>query len=72
MLQPGGRLLYVTCSILPEENQLVISHFLDPRSDARAVSLAAHFGVTAGVGRQRLPGIHDGDGFFYACLERIA
>ncbi|MES7852293.1 RsmB/NOP family class I SAM-dependent RNA methyltransferase, partial [Cutibacterium acnes] len=30
LLKPGGRLVYATCSILPEENQAVAAAFSDP------------------------------------------
>ncbi len=28
LLKPGGRLVYATCSLLPEENQQIVEHFL--------------------------------------------
>ncbi|MEN3338344.1 MAG: rRNA (cytosine967-C5)-methyltransferase [Acidobacteriota bacterium] len=33
VLRPGGRLIYATCSSEPEENELVLSRFLEARSD---------------------------------------
>jgi 16S rRNA (cytosine967-C5)-methyltransferase len=76
MLAPGGRLLYSTCSILPDENQGVVQRFLETESRVRPVDLSA--GVTlapgvrqAGPGVQLLPGAAAGtDGFYYACVEK--
>lgn len=70
LLAAGGRLVYVTCSILPDENARQIDAFLARHPDARAVPLDARFGRPAGAGRQRLPGDDDMDGFFHAALER--
>jgi len=70
LLRPGGILLYVTCSLLPEENQCQIDRFLDRRADARVVPIDAPWGRPAGAGRQTLPGEREMDGFFYARLTR--
>jgi len=40
LLRPGGKLLYVTCSILPQENTEVLTRFLAGRPDARVAPLA--------------------------------
>jgi 16S rRNA (cytosine967-C5)-methyltransferase len=76
MLAVGGRLLYSTCSVLPDENQGVVEQFLKTESTARAGALPA--GVTLapgalerGTGVQLLPGPEAGtDGFYYACVEK--
>ncbi|GAB6066710.1 16S rRNA (cytosine(967)-C(5))-methyltransferase RsmB [Methylothermus subterraneus] len=70
LLARGGRLLYVTCSLLPEENEAQIRAFLAEHPDARAVPIHAAWGQVTGWGRQILPGEQDMDGFFYACLEK--
>jgi 16S rRNA (cytosine967-C5)-methyltransferase len=76
MLAGGGRLLYSTCSVLPDENQRVVERFLEGEPSARAVAFPA--GVTLapgslerGTGVQLLPGAEAGtDGFYYACVEK--
>ncbi len=70
-LAQGGQLLYVTCSVLKDENEEQISWFLEQKDDAREMAIDLPFGVTRSVGRiQILPGEHDMDGFFYALLEK--
>jgi len=70
-LAPGGQLLYVTCSVLKDENERQISWFLDQKADAREINIDLPFGSKRSAGRvQILPGEHDMDGFFYALLAR--
>jgi len=83
MLAPGGRLLYSTCSVLPDENQQVVDRFLALEPSARAVALPSGVlprealeqrGAVPGEGQgaaQLLPGAAAGtDGFYYACVEK--
>ncbi|WP_438764407.1 16S rRNA (cytosine(967)-C(5))-methyltransferase RsmB [Kushneria sp. TE3] len=69
-LAPGGRLLYATCSVLPEENAEQIAAFLGRTPDARACPITADWGQSAGEGRQLMPTPDGHDGFFYALLEK--
>jgi len=64
LLVPGGRLLYVTCSVLRAENQAVTEAFVRRTPDAQlpVFGSAGHF--------QLLPGEANTDGFYYACLTR--
>lgn len=71
-LAPGGRLLYATCSVFPQENQRIITRFLRDQADARVRPLAVDWGQDTGDGRQLLPQPGGHDGFFYACLEKPA
>lgn len=72
LLLPGGRMLYATCSVFPEENDLQIEAFLARSADARRLPLAA---LPAGLGEvvdgQILPG-KCSDGFYYALLEKLS
>ena len=76
LLAPGGRLLYCTCSVLPEENEQVVSRLLgvEPAVAAAAMPKAERLAPGARerpVGVQLLPGAEAGtDGFYYACLEK--
>lgn len=72
LLRPGGVLLYVTCSVLAKENAGRISRFLASTPDAQALPLPDRAGREAAVGRQRLPGDEQCDGFYYALLSRKA
>ena len=75
MLADGGRLLYATCSVLPEENEEVIARVLEAHPAVRPAALAAAATVPGAhplsFGVQLLPGAAAGtDGFYYACLEK--
>lgn len=71
-LKPGGRLLYATCSILPEENSQQIAAFLARHTDARERPIEASWGQAMTHGRQILPGESAMDGFYYALLLKSA
>jgi len=65
VLRPGGKLLYVTCSVFPEENEAVVRAFLERTPGAQRLALAG------GAPAQLLPGpTHDG--FFFAQLTKRA
>lgn len=70
IVKPGGRLLYATCSILPEENQQQVVAFLANHADAMHVPIEGEWGFPTPVGRQILPGEKGMDGFYYALLEK--
>jgi 16S rRNA (cytosine967-C5)-methyltransferase len=72
LLAAAGRLLYTTCSVLRAENAAQIDAFLTRTPEAEVLALPARLGQACGVGRQRLPGELDMDGFFYAALRRRA
>lgn len=72
LLKPTGHLLYVTCSVFAEENQLQIAQFLARHADAYEKVLDVSWGQALAKGRQILPGEDNLDGFYYACLIKTA
>jgi 16S rRNA (cytosine967-C5)-methyltransferase len=64
MLAPGGKLLYASCSIFPEENVQQIQSFLARHADAILLALPPELGEG-----QLLPDDNH-DGFYYALLQR--
>ena len=79
LLKPGGRLVYATCSILPEENQAVAAAFSDQHRDFVPVSAAEILEQAKVPDAQSLvddvylrlwPHRHATDGFFAAVWER--
>ena len=63
VLCPGGKLLYATCSVFPQENDAVIETFV--ARAARAVRLPLADGAAA----QGLPDA-ERDGFYYALIHK--
>lgn len=68
LLKPGGRLVYATCSILPEENTQQIEAFIKRTPDALPEPLPT--AKDGSFQRQILPGEDGGDGFYYAVLSK--
>jgi 16S rRNA (cytosine967-C5)-methyltransferase len=68
-VRPGGRVVYSTCSLEPEENEQVVAAVLAANPSARLVSLEAHidglFGqrILAPTGAERLRGVLTPEGF---------
>ncbi len=72
VLKPGGRLLYATCSVLPQENSEQIAAFVERTKDAQVEKLDFSWGKACNAGRQLLPQQDSHDGFFYALLTRLS
>jgi 16S rRNA (cytosine967-C5)-methyltransferase len=80
-LNEKGRLLYITCSLLRDENEAQVERFLTSHPDFQSVSaadLAASAGLpqlvgfasTVGPGLRLSPLAGGTDGFYIACLKR--
>jgi 16S rRNA (cytosine967-C5)-methyltransferase len=70
LLAPGGRLVYITCSVLRAENEAIVGELLAAQPDAQAVAFTLPAGHAAAVGWQILPGDGDLDGMYYAVLQK--
>ncbi|MGE5625308.1 MAG: 16S rRNA (cytosine(967)-C(5))-methyltransferase RsmB [Bacillota bacterium] len=70
LLAPGGKLLYVTCSVFRRENVAQLETFLSATPGATILPIEADWGVVAGPGRQVLTGEGGMDGFYYGCVEK--
>lgn len=71
MVAPGGRLVYATCSLEPEENDAVVAALLERRPDF-AVDAPADFPIALDAGGvlRCLPHRHGTDGFTAVRLRR--
>ncbi|MCL2657601.1 MAG: 16S rRNA (cytosine(967)-C(5))-methyltransferase RsmB [Betaproteobacteria bacterium] len=63
LLKPGGKMLYATCSVFPEENSLQVARFATRMPDCRRLLLDGSLECNL------LPNA-DHDGFFFALLEK--
>jgi 16S rRNA (cytosine967-C5)-methyltransferase len=69
MLNRDGKLLYATCSLFSEENNLQVKNFLSQHPDARLLPLSEISQIEL-VDGQLLPTSHN-DGFYYALLHKV-
>jgi 16S rRNA (cytosine967-C5)-methyltransferase len=70
LLAPGGRLVYITCSVLRAENEAIVGEWLAAQPDAEVLPFTLPAGQAAAVGWQILPGDGDLDGMYYAVLQK--
>jgi 16S rRNA (cytosine967-C5)-methyltransferase len=86
-LSPGGKLVYASCSLEPEENEVVVENAVAGRRDMRILDCTEELerlkkigelaiedlgSLTSGPYLRTIPGIHRCDGFFAAILEKSA
>ena len=82
-LNSGGMLLYCTCSIAPEENELVVDEVLNKSNNFNIIEISKNYGVKGltnvfGINlledlmfSQRLyPHIHNTIGFYYCLIKK--
>jgi 16S rRNA (cytosine967-C5)-methyltransferase len=81
LVKPGGRLLYITCSVLPEENDDQVAAFLTARPDFSLIpyreqwtkAIGTSPAQSAGAASDTLlltPLTHATDGFFIAAMRK--
>ncbi len=85
-LSPGGKLVYASCSLEREENEVVVENAIASRRDMRIVNCLEELerlrkvgelavdpdSLTSGQYLRTIPGIHQCDGFFAAVLQKSA
>ncbi|HZD94586.1 MAG TPA: 16S rRNA (cytosine(967)-C(5))-methyltransferase RsmB [Candidatus Sulfotelmatobacter sp.] len=85
-VSPGGRLVYSTCSLEPEENEQIVTVCMQTNSEFRTVPVQEELlrlrqtgelvwediqKLVSGNFLRTLPGVHPCDGFFAGILQRI-
>lgn len=70
LLSDNGLLLYVTCSIMPEENESQIAEFMTKHNDVDVQPIESNWGLAQRLGRQILPTVDGPDGFYFALLKK--
>jgi 16S rRNA (cytosine967-C5)-methyltransferase len=82
LVKAGGRLVYVTCSVLPEENNEQIAAFLDRHKNFEIIPYAKQWASAIGTEAPKsadgsdstlllTPAQHGTDGFFIAVMRRL-
>ncbi|QLE79643.1 16S rRNA (cytosine(967)-C(5))-methyltransferase RsmB [Francisella sp. Scap27] len=70
-LTENGYLLYITCSILRQENQEQIQLFLDKNTNAEIIKIDILKEYETDYGYQILPKNDKGDGFYYCLIKKV-
>ena len=75
LLKPGGRLVYATCSILPEENEEIVDSFIKDHLQFKQIHCGGilaqqSIALDTGTFLRILPHTHHTDGFFAAVMEK--
>lgn len=75
LVKAGGRVVYATCSLLKEENEVIAEAFLSAHPEfvlipANEVLAQQQINLDTGKYLNLLPHLHDTDGFFAAVFEK--
>jgi 16S rRNA (cytosine967-C5)-methyltransferase len=76
LVKPGGKLVYITCSVLPAENESAVARFLESQPGFVADQFPAPIpGLESALQRRALgvqmtPRLTGCDGFYVCCLRR--
>ena len=78
LVKPGGRLIYATCSLLEEENELQTQSFLELNSNFKPFELEIHEPLKSNLDKVRsngheirtFPGLSNSDGFYVCSMVR--
>ena len=75
LIKPGGRLVYATCSVLPDENNAVVERFMASQKDfalrpSGEILAEERIALPMGGYFELWPHRHGTDAFFAAVLER--
>lgn len=72
-VKPGGRFVYSTCTIHPQENEKTVARFLNAHPDFRLIEVLPELQRWNGDKQSLtlLPHLHGTDGFFIAVFERM-
>ncbi len=72
-MSAGGRLVYSTCALEPDENECVVEAFLKDHPEFQPIPLGGSWEGTGEAGSIRTwPQRDDVDGFFTAGFRRLA
>lgn len=69
-LENNGYLLYITCSILKQENQDQIASFIKSNKNAKVIDIDVLENYKIELGYQLLPSVDKGDGFYYCLIKK--
>jgi NOL1/NOP2/sun family putative RNA methylase len=69
-LKPGGIMVYSTCTFSPDENEGVISYFLEKHPEYELISTGCSFGQPTMKHARRIYPYHGGEGHFVAKLKK--
>ncbi|MBO7304359.1 MAG: 16S rRNA (cytosine(967)-C(5))-methyltransferase RsmB [Clostridia bacterium] len=69
-LKPGGRMIYSTCTLNPDENEKVFNRFLENHPDFSATDFEIGKWRSCGGHFTFYPHIHETDGFFVGLIHK--